>query len=210
MTAQHPDRDSGQADTGRPDGPPPRPRRGRRNVTALTAVVALTAIVATACAGITSSGDAAPKPPAATTSAPATAAMSASVPDRIVIPSIGVDARLDTVGLQADGQMEAPAFDKPMDASWYRQGPTPGEAGAAAIVGHLDTPTTPEAVFYKVPGLKKGAEIDVQRQDDSTAVFTVDDVETFQKRSFPTQKVYGDTGGKPELRVITCGGALTP
>ncbi|MFB7056437.1 class F sortase [Streptomyces vinaceus] len=132
-----------------------------------------------------------------------------SVPDRIAIPSIGVDATLRKVGLQSNGEMEEPSFAAPMDAAWYEKGPTPGEAGAAAIVGHLDTPTTKEAVFYRLAELKKGAEIDVERQDHKTAAFTVDDVETFKKDSFPTQQVYGDTGNKAELRVITCGGNLT-
>ncbi|MFF5499890.1 hypothetical protein [Streptomyces aquilus] len=38
------------------------------------------------------------------------------------------------------------------------------------------------------------------------AVFTVDAVDTFAKDAFPTQKVYGSTGGRAELRLITCGG----
>ncbi|MFE3765446.1 class F sortase [Streptomyces sp. NPDC059104] len=173
---------------------------------ALAGAAVLTALTAAACsAGGSGSGSA---PDSARSSAPG-APLAASVPERIVIPSIGVDAHLDAVGLQPDGQMEEPSFATPMNAAWYHKGPTPGEAGAAAIVGHLDTPTTPEAVFYKLGDLKKGDEIDVARQDQKTAVFDVDSVETFLKDRFPTQKVYGDTGGKAELRVITCGGSLT-
>lgn len=138
------------------------------------------------------------------------APMPASVPDRIEIPSIGVDAALRSVGLQPNGEMEPPSFNTPMEAAWYRHGPTPGAAGAAAIVGHLDTPTTPEAVFYRLDELKQGAVVDVEREDHTTAVFTVDAVRTFPKSAFPDEEVYGDTGGKAELRVITCGGDLTP
>ncbi|RSS64089.1 class F sortase [Streptomyces sp. WAC06614] len=195
-----------QPATGNDPGQQPRRRRRGLYPTLVITAVALTAVIATACSG--KSPTPAPSSSQASTS-PATV-LPASVPDRIVIPSIGVNAKLNTVGLQSDGQMEAPDFAKPMDAAWYRMGPTPGEAGPAAIVGHLDTPEVPKAVFYKVPDLKKGAEIDVKREDHTTAVFTVDEVETFQKNTFPTQKVYGDTGGKAELRVITCGGSLTP
>ncbi|MFD9359700.1 hypothetical protein [Streptomyces sp. NPDC060031] len=46
--------------------------------------------------------------------------------------------------------------------------------------------------------------------DGSTAVPAVDDVQTFKQDAFPTDKVYGDTHGKAELRLITCGGSLTP
>ncbi|MET8755186.1 class F sortase [Streptomyces sp. NPDC004667] len=189
-----------------PEGAGPRRRRRRFRIAALATAAVLTALTAAACsAGDNSTGS---SPGASRSSAPGTP-MAASVPDRIVIPSIGVNAHLASVGLQPDGQMEEPSFDAPADAAWYRRGPTPGEAGPATIVGHLDTPTTPEAVFYKLPDLKKGDEIDVKRQDQSTAVFDVDSVETFLKDQFPTQKVYGDTGGKAELRVITCGGSLT-
>ncbi|MFJ7209232.1 class F sortase [Streptomyces sp. NPDC098789] len=187
-------------------GPHRRRSNGRVRVAALAGAVVLTAVVATACSNGGSGVHTADPSSARSASA---APMAASVPDRIVIPSIGVDAHLNTVGLQPDGQMEEPSFDAPMEAAWYRQGPTPGEAGVSAIVGHLDTPKTSEAVFYKVDTLKKGAEIDVERQDHSTAVFDVDSVDTFLKSEFPTQKVYGGTGGKAELRLITCGGNLT-
>ncbi|NGO77423.1 class F sortase [Streptomyces sp. YC504] len=131
-----------------------------------------------------------------------------SVPDHLTIPSIKVDANLDTVGLDGSGAMQTPPFDKPMDASWYKEGPTPGEKGAAAIAGHMDTPQVEKAVFYNLKELKKDQEIDIRREDGTTAVFKVDDVETYKKSDFPTQKVYGKTD-KAELRLITCGGDLT-
>lgn len=217
MTAQHHGGDAGQPEPGQGNAygsgsglQAARPRPGRRGfrLGAVAVAVVLAAVVATACSQKGSTP--APQNSPVAASSPVTGVLPASVPERIVIPSIGVDAALNTVGLQADGEMEPPSFSKPMEAAWYRQGPTPGAAGAAAIVGHLDTSTTPKAVFFKVPELKKGAEIDVERQDNTTAVFTVDEVETFQKDAFPSQKVYGDTQGKAELRVITCGGSLTP
>lgn len=39
-----------------------------------------------------------------------------------------------------------------------------------------------------------------------TAVFTVYAVESYSKDAFPTHQVYGDTGKRAELRLITCGG----
>ncbi|MCB5167619.1 class F sortase [Streptomyces bambusae] len=183
-----------------------RPARLRRTAAGAGAA-ALAAVLVAGCGSAHGSGGsaaAAPqvKPVAATSLAP-------SVPDRIDIPSIHVDAALDAVGLDAGGQMQEPSFDRPMEAAWYRQGPTPGEKGAAAIVGHLDTPTTKEAVFHRLKELAKGAQIEVHRTDGSTAVFAVDAVDTFKKDAFPTAKVYGDTHGRAELRLITCGGSLT-
>jgi hypothetical protein len=42
--------------------------------------------------------------------------------------------------------------------------------------------------------------------DGRTAVYTVDVVRTYAKAQFPDQEVYGSRG-RPELRLITCGGA---
>lgn len=44
------------------------------------------------------------------------------------------------------------------------------------------------------------------REDGRTAVFEVYGIQVFDKRKFPSRKVYGTTG-RPELRVLTCGGA---
>ncbi|MGW1773125.1 class F sortase [Streptomyces sp. NPDC002104] len=182
------------------------PRRSGRalRVAALAGAAGLTAFLITSCA---SGGDGTAKNNPA--DAKTASVLNASVPDRIVIPDIKVDAPLDTVGLDAQGVMQEPDFAKPKDAAWYKQGPTPGEKGAAAIVGHMDTPQAPEAVFYNLKKLKKDEKIEVHRDDGTTAVFAVDEVDTFKKDRFPTDKVYGDTHGKAELRVITCGGNLT-
>ncbi|WP_240803684.1 sortase [Streptomyces sp. A0592] len=69
-------------------------------------------------------------------------------------------------------------------------------------------PPPPAAFFFRLKELKKDARIEVHREDGTTAVFTVDAIDTFKKDAFPTDKVYGGTHGRPELRLITCGGNL--
>ncbi|MEV6577472.1 class F sortase [Streptomyces sp. NPDC051582] len=184
--------------------PAPSRRGGRaRRAAALAGAAALAAVLGSGCSASASSGSggaAAAKP---------ASALPASVPDRIEIPDIEVDAPLDTVGLDAQGVMREPDFAKPDDAAWYKDGPTPGERGAAAIVGHMDTPQAPRAVFFNLKSLKKDEKIEVHRADGTTAVFAVDEVDTYEKDAFPTDKVYGDTHGSAQLRLITCGGNLT-
>lgn len=185
-----------------PEPAPSRRRGGRaRRAAALAGAPALALALATGCSAGAEAHENTPRT--------AASALPASVPDRIEIPGIKVDAPLDAVGLDAQGVMQEPDFAKPKDAAWYKEGPTPGEAGPAAIVGHMDTPQAPQAVFYNLKTLKKGQEIEVHRTDGTTAVFAVDSVDTFKKDAFPTDKVYGDTHGKAELRLITCGGDLT-
>ncbi|GGM80616.1 class F sortase [Longimycelium tulufanense] len=129
-----------------------------------------------------------------------------STPTRIDIPRIGVSSSLIGTGLNADGTIEVPSVDKPMQASWYRNSPTPGEIGPAVILGHIDSRNQP-GIFFRLKELQPGDEIRVTRQDGTVATFRVERREQVAKEKFPTERVYGDTKG-PELRLITCGGVF--
>jgi len=130
--------------------------------------------------------------------------LNASTPTRISIPSLGVRAKVIEVGRAADGSIATPATDPAEATGWYRLGPTPGELGTAVIVGHIDTDSQP-AVFHKLPELRKGKLIEVNREDRRVATFTVESVETFPKTSFPTDRVFEETD-RPRLVLVTCGG----
>ncbi|MER6976574.1 class F sortase [Streptomyces carpinensis] len=127
-----------------------------------------------------------------------------SVPDRVRIPLIQVDAPITPVGVDSDGWVAAPPPDDPNLAGWFNGAVTPGEKGTAVVVGHVDNKMGP-AVFYGLGALKKGNHVEIHRQDGRTAVFEVYGVEVFEKANFPGDRVYGSKG-TPELRVITCGG----
>jgi hypothetical protein len=134
-------------------------------------------------------------------------AMRRSVPTRIRIPAIDVNAKLISLGIDDQGEVEVPALDKAMDAGWYEHGPTPGEAGNSVIIGHVDSRKIGRAVFFKLGELKPGDTIEVDRRDGSVATFRVDGVESFPKDEFPAGLVYGPAD-EPGLRVVTCGGAF--
>jgi sortase (surface protein transpeptidase) len=133
--------------------------------------------------------------------------LKASTPVHVDIPRIGVHSRLLSLGLEKDGTMAVPPLSKAQLASWYDKGPTPGERGAAVIVGHVDTKKGP-AVFYPLARLKPGDMVDVTRKDGKVAAFAVDSVESVPKAHFPTNRVYGDLPFAG-LRLITCGGEFT-
>lgn len=177
--------------------PPPRPPASAATPLAQAdaAIPAPTAAPSTAPAA-----SAAPKP--APTTGPV---MDASPPTRIQIPAIDVDSRLMELGLNADGSLEVPPFEKDSPAGWYRGSPTPGEIGPSIILGHVDTYKAGPVVFYRLGDVRPGDAITVDRADGSTATFTVDRVESFPKDGFPELEVYGNTD-RAELRLITCGG----
>jgi LPXTG-site transpeptidase (sortase) family protein len=125
-------------------------------------------------------------------------------PTRVSIPSIGVDSSLVRLGKGDKGAIETPPF--PV-AGWYKDGPRPGDAASAVILGHVDNKTTGPAVFYRLRELKPGDQIRITRDDGSVVRFAVDRTEQFLKSNFPTDQVYYPTL-TPELRLITCGGSF--
>ncbi|MFI5688593.1 class F sortase [Streptomyces sp. NPDC051636] len=134
-------------------------------------------------------------------------ALAPSPPTRIRIPAIRVNAPLMGLGLTSSGSLDVPPAGNKNLAGWYEAGTTPGERGTAIVAGHVDNTEGP-AVFYDLGALRRGAAIEVDRQDGSVAVFTVDAVEVYSARDFPDEKVYG-AARRPELRVITCGGGYS-
>ncbi|MGW6308173.1 class F sortase [Streptomyces niveus] len=127
-----------------------------------------------------------------------------ATPVEVSIPSIGVTSTLMELGLNPDGTVEVPPPEKGMTAGWYTGGATPGEAGAAVIIGHNDT-RFGKAVFHDLKKITKGADITIGDSRGKSARFTVTDTESVGKDSFPTDKVYGATADRA-LRLITCDG----
>jgi sortase (surface protein transpeptidase) len=147
-----------------------------------------------------------PNAPAPVPTLPAAPAMMPSSPTRVIIPKIGVNAPVTSVGLDKDGAIQVPPVNKHNLIGWYRHGPTPGEAGPAVMLGHKDT-TNRSAVFSRLHELRNGDTIEVARMDGTVAIFTVGGVEQAGKTTFPTNRVYGSSNGAvPELRLITCAG----
>lgn len=128
----------------------------------------------------------------------------AASPVRIRVPSLGVDAAVDPLGLTRQSELRPPSSNR--RTGWWRDGPEPGEVGPAVIAGHVDSRTGP-AVFHGLTELRPGSGIFIDRADGSTVVFRVSAVEQHAKDEFPTRAVYGPTANS-ELRLITCGGTF--
>ncbi|MEV0117131.1 class F sortase [Streptomyces sp. NPDC050844] len=189
-----------------------------RHASAAAVAAVAAALLLTACAGQDTAASQAPPPArsterggAADSRTPATGsesggraatALDRSVPQRVAIPSLGVSSELETLGQNGKGAMTTPK--NPDLAGWYEPGPTPGSRGPAVIAGHV-TWNGADAVFKKLKTMRAGDTVEVTRQDGKTATFTVDRVEEYPKKEFPTLDVYKniDHAG---LRLITCGG----
>ncbi len=144
--------------------------------------------------------------PFGTSLPPAHDPLDGAAPERVEVPSVGIEAPVVARGLDGDGAIDPPPYGMPRTAGWYGDGTQPGAKGTALFVGHVDTDTKP-AVFYGLSAVKPGARIEVARRDGSVAEFTVDDVQLVTRERFDAQQAYGPReDGRAELRLITCGG----
>ncbi|WP_322870326.1 class F sortase [Streptomyces goshikiensis] len=132
--------------------------------------------------------------------------LGAAPPARVDMPSIGIKAPVVSRGLDKDGAIDPPPYDRPGTVGWWGGGAQPGTAGTALLVGHVDTASKP-AVFYGLSSAKPGDSVRVVRADGTVAEFTVEDVQVYERAGFDPHKAYGPrVPGRAELRLVTCGG----
>ncbi len=149
-----------------------------------------------------------PMPAAAAIVAPAGVGSSFEVPGkpaRLIIPAIGVNAIIESVGLSWRGTGDMGVPTNFTNVAWYNGGPVPGEPGNAVIDGHLDGKSVPEAVFYNLGSLKPGDVVEVVDTGGKTLQFRVVDTKTYDYTASTTDIFSGDAS-KSRLNLITCAG----
>ena len=161
-----------------------------------------------ACAGDTGAeptrpADATTAPTSRTTPTPAAISTpAAAAPRSVEIDALGLDERLISLGLEADGSLEVP--DDPDRVGWFSGGGRPGGPGPTVLAGHVDSETGP-AVFSRLVELEPGDTIVVQSEDGPATTYAVERIRRVSQDDFPTADVFGSTP-EDELRLITCTG----
>lgn len=126
----------------------------------------------------------------------------APLPARLMIPSIGVNAPIAPVGLEASGIMASPSEGHVV--GWYELGPRPGEPSNAVLAGHVDWEKA-VAVFFRLRELKPGDDIEVRTSMGTYYRYAVDQIQSYRTEDTPVSEVFGPTAGRT-LTLITCGG----
>ena len=130
----------------------------------------------------------------------------APAPTRIGIPSIGVDASVLTMGLDANNYPEVPNAGD--EVAWYNFSAPPGRSSNAVFSGHVDwyywgMPV--EGVFYHLRELQIGDQITLDLEDGSQLRYSVTgNVATAYDD--PNVVDVMDPTSKDVLTLITCGG----
>lgn len=127
------------------------------------------------------------------------------LPVRLVIPTLGVDATVQYVGLDSSGSGEMAVPSNFTDVGWYKDGVRPGMDGSAVIAGHYNGKGVPEAVFYNLQTLHVGDEIVIMSERRVEDIFTVVEVRSYEYDEAATE-VFQSSDGIARLNLITCGG----
>jgi LPXTG-site transpeptidase (sortase) family protein len=122
-------------------------------------------------------------------------------PSRLSIPRLGINAPVERLGLDSQGNLAAPSALK--DVAWYAGGPAPGEPGGAIISGHLGV-RPGQAVFWDLGKIRRGDSIVVTRRDGTRVTFIVDGARTYARNAKVPALFSSD--GTSELWLITCSG----
>ena len=131
------------------------------------------------------------------------------IPERLVIPAIGIDALIESVGVRSDGDLATPTRHPWDDVGWDSLGPRPGERGSAVIDGHLDRPGGSPAIFWRLRDIRVGNDIQVITSSGQTLHFRVSRIASYTPGQAPLQDIFGNLGGT-YLNLITCAGDWIP
>jgi len=127
--------------------------------------------------------------------------VSNSLPLRLIIPTINVDANIQSLGINQAGEMEIPT--NITDVGWFKFGSKPGEKGSAVIAGHLNGQNNQLGVFANLDKLEVGDKIIVTDTQNISTTFIV-----YEKRLYDSG--YADDvfnqNDSPHLNLITCDG----
>jgi len=127
--------------------------------------------------------------------------------NRLVIPSIGVDAPIIVLGLLPDKTMASP--DGPVDVAWYTFSAKPGQIGNVVMAGHLDYIDYGAAVFWRLNELRPGDEIQLIMEDETLVKYLVETVAEYDEATAPVQDIVGRTPNEA-ITLITCSGSFDP
>ena len=126
-----------------------------------------------------------------------------SVPIKLKIPQINIDANVEQVALTSGGFMNAP--EGPSEVGWYSLGPRPGEVGNAVIDGHSGWKDGKKAVFDNLYKLKIGDKVSVESSTGVITTFVVKKISKYSPNADATN-VFISTDDKAHLNLITCTG----
>lgn len=133
----------------------------------------------------------------------ASATTSIIAPARLKVPSLGIDAKVEEVGTNAEGAMATPKDF--MQVGWWGEGSKPGQGGNAVFAGHVNNALTTAGVFANLSKIQKGDYVTIADEAGRTLVYRVSDIHRYDPDEAPLERIFARSG-PPQLVLITCEG----
>lgn len=125
-------------------------------------------------------------------------------PERINIPSAGVNGCIEQVGIDQYGAIAVPS--NIYMAGWYVKSALPGQKGLSVIDGHISGRYKEDAIFQHLQKLKTGATFTVKLGGGKDLRYEVRTVRTVQLKDSADVLLAKDPNITSQLNLITCAG----
>ncbi|MEK7496634.1 MAG: class F sortase [Patescibacteria group bacterium] len=130
--------------------------------------------------------------------------INSTLPVRLKIPKIKINATLEQVGLTADGAVGVPKGI--LNAAWFKKSVRPGENGSAIIDGHFGRwKNGKPAIFNNLFKLRKGDRVYVEDDAGKSITFIVRESRLYNQYD-EAAEVFDLSDNKAHLNLITCEG----
>ena len=139
------------------------------------------------------------------TAAPTTEPPLGSTPFQLIIPRIGVDATVNSFGLDSNFVPEVPRNGQ--EVAWYDWSSEPGTGSNAVLAGHVTWGGA--GVFYDLDQLSGGDQILLRSDDGTELSYTVEENFLIDPADPSSLTVMAPTNDDT-ITVITCGGTYSP
>lgn len=125
-------------------------------------------------------------------------------PERLSIPSLGVEGCIQNVGIDQHGAVAVPT--NIHIGGWFVDSARPGEPGLSIIDGHINGNFTNDGIFQHLDQLRKGEMFTVTRGDGTILQFETVSVKSIAVGEAADELFKHDTAIDSQLNLITCGG----
>jgi LPXTG-site transpeptidase (sortase) family protein len=126
-----------------------------------------------------------------------------SLPSRLIIPSLNIDANIQHVGLDHKGNVGIP--NNFSDVAWYEESVIPGHSGVAVISGHLDNGIKLPGVFKNLQKIKIGDSVNIIDANNITEEYIVNNIKELPYNAKIDQVLFD--ADVPTISLITCDGS---
>ncbi len=126
-----------------------------------------------------------------------------SLPSRLIVPALSINASVQDLGVNSIGDMQAP--DNFVDVGWYKYGTVPGYQGSAVIDGHVDNGLGLAGVFINLNKVQVGDHVYVKTNGGTMLEFVVADVQVYPYQGVPANELFS-LDDAARLNLITCDG----